>query len=85
MVVVRLVESLLREQSHQPWNFLSILDVKIRNIQPVLLQFNKSEMQDRTYVVSEKLARGKAASAKHSDTPVLTDTVRERNTSPEPQ
>lgn len=42
-------------------------------------------IQDRTYLVSEKLARGKASSAKHSGTPVCTDTVRERNTSPEPQ
>lgn len=60
-------------QSHQPWNFLSILDFKIKNTQPVLLQFNKSEMQDRTYLVSEKLARGNTSSAKHSGTPVPTD------------
>ena len=42
-------------------------------------------MQDRTYLVSEKLAHGKASSAKHTGTPVPTDTLRERNTSPEPQ
>lgn len=64
---------------------MSILDFKIKNTQPVLLQFNKSEMQDRTYLVSEKLARGNTSSAKHSGTPVPTDTGKERNTFPEPQ